>query len=86
MDSSLVRKMEKAKDYSVQNGRVTLTRCQAKFRGDNADHEVTYDSGNWSCTCYYFITRGVCVHIMAMRMMLSNMVTDASETAAASPA
>ncbi len=83
MDSSLVRKMEKAKDYSVQDGRVTLTQCQAKFRGDNDDHELTYDSGKWSCTCYYFITRGICVHIMAMQMMLSDMVTQ-SEAAAAS--
>lgn len=83
MDSSLVRKMEKAKDYSMQDGRVTLTHCHAKFRGDNDDHEIAYESGKWSCTCYYFITRETCSHTMAMQMMLSSMVTDAEATAAA---
>ena len=54
MDSSLVRKMEKAKDYAMQEGRVSLMRLQATFRGDNSDHELTYEAGKWSCNCLYF--------------------------------
>lgn len=74
MDSSFVRKIEKAKDYSVQEGRVVLTRFQAIFRGDNSDHEITYEAGKWSCNCYYFAMRGACTHTMAMEMMLRSMV------------
>lgn len=74
MDSSLVKKMEKAKDYSVQEGRVVLTQCQARFRGDNADHELSYEAGKWSCNCYYFARRDTCTHTMAMEMMLRSMV------------
>ena len=77
MDSSLVRKMEKAKDYAAQEGRVTLMNCQATFRGDNSDHEISYDSGKWSCNCYYFTSRGECSHTMAMQLMLNNMVKEA---------
>ena len=77
MDSSLVRKIEKAKDYAVQDGRVTLMRFQATFRGDNSDHEISYEAGEWRCNCYYFATRGECTHIMAMKMMFSDMVKEA---------
>ncbi len=76
MDSSFVRKIEKAKDYSVQEGRVVLMQCQATFRGDNSDHEISYESGKWSCNCYYFAKRDTCSHTMAMEMMLSSMVRE----------
>ena len=77
MDTSLVRKKEKAKDYAAQEGRVTLTNCEATFRGDNSDHKISYESGEWSCTCYYFTSRGECSHTMAMQLMLSAMVKEA---------
>lgn len=76
MDSSLIRKKEKAKDYSLQEERVTLTQCQATFRGDNADHEVYYEGGKWSCDCYYFVSRETCTHTMAMALMLRDMVRE----------
>ena len=77
MDSSLVRKMEKAKDYAMQEGRVSLMRLQATFRGDNSDHELTYEAGKWSCNCLYFASRGECTHTMAMQLMMSSMVKEA---------
>ena len=76
MDTSLVRKMEKAKDYAAQQGRVTLMQCQATFRGDNSDHEISYESGEWSCSCYYFTSRRECTHTMAMQLMLSNLMKE----------
>lgn len=77
MDTSLVRKMEKAKDYAAQEGRVTLMNCEATFRGNNSNHKISYESGEWSCTCYYFTSRAECSHTMAMQMMLSDMVQEA---------
>lgn len=74
MDSSFFRKIEKAKDYSVQEGRVVLMQFQATFRGDNSDHEISYEGGRWSCNCHYFAKYGTCSHTMAMEMMLRGMV------------
>ena len=44
MDSSLVRKMLKAKVYLEEPDRVTLTRWTAEFRGDNATHTITFEA------------------------------------------
>ena len=75
MDSSLVRKIEKAKDYAVQPGRVRLTQCKAEFRGENGDHTITYEAGKWDCSCDYFMGRGTCSHTMAMQMILEGVVS-----------
>ena len=75
MDTSLVRKISKAKDYAVQTNRVTFTQYRAKFRGDNDDHEISYEAGKWKCSCHYFGGHGTCSHIMAMQMMLRGMIT-----------
>lgn len=74
MDSSLVRKIEKAKDYAEQPDRVEITQYKAEFRGNNSDHTITYDAGKWDCDCSYFAGHGTCSHTMAMQMMLNGMV------------
>ncbi len=73
MDSSLVRKIEKAKDYAEQPERVKITQYRAQFRGDNNDHSIAYEAGNWNCDCSYFSGRGTCSHTMAMDLMLNRM-------------
>ena len=75
MDSSLVRKIEKAKDYAVQPGRVKFTQYKANFRGDNDSHEISYEDGKWKCTCHYFAGHETCSHTMAMQIMLEGMVS-----------
>ena len=44
MDSSLLRKMLKARVYVEEPDRVTLTRWTAEFRGDNATHTITFEA------------------------------------------
>lgn len=75
MDSSLVRKAEKAKDYAVQPERIKFTQYIAQFRGDNGDHRITYEAGSWDCDCRYFAGRGTCSHTMAMQIMFDGMVS-----------
>lgn len=75
MDSSLVRKIVKAKDYAAQPKRVTFTQYKARFRGYNGDHTITYQAGKWDCSCDYFVGRGTCSHTMAMEMILEDMVS-----------
>lgn len=74
MDSSLVRKIEKAKDYAAQRDRITFTQCKAQFRGNNGNHTITYEAGKWHCSCEYFAGRGTCSHTMAMEMVLGSML------------
>ena len=75
IESSLVRKMEKAKDYAVQKDRVRLTNYTAEFRGDNGNHTISYEAGKWNCDCHYFDSHKTCSHTMAMEMMLQGLVT-----------
>ncbi|NLE96192.1 MAG: hypothetical protein GX600_11035, partial [Dehalococcoidia bacterium] len=51
MRSSLIGKIEKARRYANEPGRVTLNSLAADFHGENADHKVRYADGQWSCSC-----------------------------------
>jgi hypothetical protein len=74
VSSSLVRKIEKAKDYAEQRDRVRFIHCQAEFRGDNSEYTICYEAGIWECTCHYFSGHNTCSHTMAMEMMLDGML------------
>ena len=74
VSSSLVRKIEKAKDYAEQRDRVRFIHCEAEFRGDNSEHTICYEAGIWECTCHYFSGHNTCSHTMAMEMMLDGML------------
>ena len=75
MDSSFIRKVEKAKGYALQRERVSFNNCTVQFQGDNGDHTITYEAGSWHCDCDYYIGRDTCTHIMAMEMMFEGMVS-----------
>ena len=75
MDTSLVRKIGKAKDYAVQPDRIKFVNYKAEFRGENGNHTIFYEAGNWNCDCNYFWGRGTCSHTMAMQMVLECMVS-----------
>jgi len=77
MDSGMIGKIEKAKRYAEEKDRITLNNFQATFKGDNNDHVVHYEQGKWVCDCSFFKTRGVCVHTMALEMVLNGMVEKA---------
>lgn len=74
MDSGLIGKIEKAKRYAEETDRISFSKFEARIRGENNDHTVTYENGKWNCTCNYFQGRGVCAHTMGMEMILKGMV------------
>lgn len=74
MDSGMIGKIEKAKRYAQEKERFTLNNFQATIRGDNDDHVVHYVDGKWDCDCSFFQTRGVCVHTMALEILLNGMI------------
>ena len=81
MDSSFIRKVEKAKDYALQRERVSFKNCTVRFQGDNGDHTITYEAGSWDCDCDYRIGRETCTHIMAIQMMFDGMMSPVHVTA-----
>ena len=80
MDSGMIGKIEKAKRYAEEKDRITLNTFQATFKGDNNDHVVQYEQGKWTCDCEFFKTRGVCVHTMALEILLNAMIQKGDHT------
>jgi len=74
MRSSLIGKIEKAKRYAQEPGRVTLSGLTAVFHGENDDHKLSYANGKWHCTCHFFSQWETCSHIMALQQILGNML------------
>ncbi|MCL4459094.1 MAG: hypothetical protein M1136_00055 [Chloroflexi bacterium] len=74
MNSSLISKIEKARRYAQERDRVTFTKFEVNFQGENAVHAVSYCDGLWHCDCSFFASRGVCSHTMAMQKILGEML------------
>lgn len=74
MQSSLIGKIEKAKRYAQEKGRVTFSGLTVKFRGDNDTYTTTFEDGKWHCSCHFSSTWGVCSHTMALERILGDML------------
>ncbi|MCK4724082.1 MAG: hypothetical protein KAT75_12295 [Dehalococcoidia bacterium] len=72
MRSSLIGKIDKAKRYAQEPGRVTLSNLTADFHGENANHKISYAEGKWQCSCDFFSQWETCSHVMALQLMLAN--------------
>ncbi len=75
MDSSMIGKVEKAKKYAVETDRVKINSFQATFNGNHNTYDVSFDSGEWTCECLFFTTRGVCSHTMALQRILDDVLS-----------
>jgi hypothetical protein len=74
MQSSLIRKIEKAKRYAREPERVMFSRFEVDFKGENSSHYIIYDNGNWHCNCHFFSQAKTCSHIMALQQLLNKML------------
>ena len=74
MDYGMIGKIEKAKIYAEERERIEFESFQVRIKGDNDEHVVSYDNGNWKCDCTFFASRTVCGHTMAMERVLEKMV------------
>jgi len=74
MDYGLIGKIEKSKRYAEERDRIAFAEFKVTFKGDNNDHTVTYNKGQWHCDCDFFQTRGRCSHSMALEIILEDMV------------
>ena len=76
MQSSLIGKVQKAKQYAQEPERVRFESFSIAFSGENGDHAVTYDHGKWNCSCHFFAGWEICCHTMAVERLLGVMVSD----------
>ncbi len=75
MNSSMVNKIAKAKQYAERPDRATFHELKVTFEGDNGPHDVSYANEKWHCTCDFFATWQICCHTMAMERILDRMLT-----------
>lgn len=74
MNSSMIGKIAKAKQYSQEPERIQFTQFAATFRGENDTHIISFNDGNWHCTCHFFSDWGACCHTMAGERVFGVMV------------
>lgn len=74
MDSSIISKIQKAKDYAQDPSRVTFNSLTVEFRGNNNAYTLTLGPDGWHCTCPGFHTYGICPHVMAMERLFGAML------------
>jgi hypothetical protein len=84
MDSAMIAKISKAREYAQEPERMTLIGVSVAFLGKHQAYEVKYERGLWHCACDFFAQRGVCSHTMAVEKVLqgTGMVFSSVEAAA----
>lgn len=76
MDYGMIGKIEKAKRYAQERKRIHLDSMTVTFEGENNDHVVQFEGGEWKCDCDFFHTRSRCSHTMALEMILEGLVPE----------
>ena len=84
MDSSIIGKIAKARQYAEQKDRVNITSFAATFQGNHNRYDVLFEDGTWRCECHFFATRDVCSHTMALQRILDEMLTQQPQSVSAS--
>jgi hypothetical protein len=85
MDSAMIAKISKAREYAQEPERMTLMAFVVLFKGKHQTYRVSFDRGTWQCECDFFGQRGVCSHTMAIEKVLlkSGITTEQPELAEA---
>jgi len=74
LNSSMVNKIVKAKQYAEHPERVTFRSFEIDFDGDNDVHRVSFSGEHWHCNCDFFGAWQICSHTMAMERILNPML------------
>jgi hypothetical protein len=85
MDSGMIGKILKAKQYAEERDRIEFNQFSVTLHGENSDHQVTYDRGEWNCQCSFFASHGVCSHTMALERVLDGMMQESEQETQAAP-
>jgi hypothetical protein len=82
MDSAMIAKISKAREYAQQPERISFKSFEVAFQGKHQTYTVTFDHGHWHCECDFFAQRGVCSHTMTMERVLGVMLENPALTPA----
>ena len=74
MHSGMIGKIEKAHRYAEERQRFEIEQLAVTIHGNNGDHHVVYNGGEWRCECEFFQHEQACAHTMAMDLILDGMV------------
>jgi hypothetical protein len=75
---AIASRLIKARQYAAERDqRIRVHSFEVEIQGENANHIVTYDRGEWGCDCEEFMRRGLCAHVMAMEEILGDAVEPA---------
>jgi len=70
MDSGMIGKIQKSKQYAAEPERIKINSLSVTFQGQNNAHQTTFQDGKWQCDCEFFQTRERCSHTMALERIL----------------
>jgi hypothetical protein len=74
MDTSMINKIQKAKEYAEQPERVTFHTLALEFHGDNSTYNLALGPDGWSCSCHGFQKYSICPHVMAIEIIFKPML------------
>ncbi len=74
MDSGMIGKILKAKQYAEELDRIRFRSFEVEVNGHHNSHSISFREGQWACDCEYFAGRGVCSHTMTMERVLGIMI------------
>ncbi len=75
---SVASRILKARQYAEEKDkRLHVTSFTVNIEGEHDQHTVSYDSGDWTCSCEEHQLRGICAHIMTMEEILGDAVEPA---------
>lgn len=78
MDTGLVSRIIKARQYAQEKDRIEFISFEVMFKGEHNTYRVSYQNeGIWRCTCEEAVRMGVCSHIMALERVLGDAVVPA---------
>ena len=71
MDSAMIAKISKAREYAQEPERMVVAGIEVLFKGKHQTYRVVFDQGAWKCECDFFVQRAVCSHTMALEKVLA---------------
>lgn len=74
METSLIRKVQKARQYAEEPERFSFQSFDVTFHGSHREHNVTFRGEGFACDCEYFANHGACSHSMALERVLGTML------------
>ena len=70
MDSGMIGKIQKSKQYANERERIKINTLSISFQGQNNPHQISFQDSKWLCDCGFFQTRDRCSHTMALERIL----------------